>query len=300
VTESTETPPRPSADAPPVSRRFIVAARLALLLLGAGALTAAVLIAARGGGAADSGVYYACPMHLGVRDSAPGQCPICRMALESAGRDVAASAMRSAGRLDTTAMENVRKHRIIDFVHQRTLLFDARELRAPAWVENDGTVAAVFYIDQIAALAADEPASFSPTQAPQARVAMRRTADPPVRWDQSTSRIRFRLDAARASVRLQPGQVGWVEAARKSRAVLAVPASAVLQSPEGPYVLAAVGNAKFEKRPIEIGETFQKQGFAVVLSGLRANDRVVSKATFFLDADRRLGLQTREEDWVAP
>lgn len=300
MTESTETPPRPSSDAPPVSRRFIVAARIVLLLLGAGALTAAVLIAVHGPGAADSGVYYACPMHLEVRASASGQCPICRMALERAGRDSAASSMHPAKMADTTAMENVRKHRIIDFVYQRTLLFDARELRAPAWVENDGTVTALFYIDQIAALAADEPASFSPTQAPEIAVHMRRTADPPVRWDRSTSRIRFRLHAAGASARLRPGEVGWLEAARKSRAVLAVPASAVLQSPEGPYVLAAVGNYKFEKRPIEIGETFQKQGFAVVLSGLRANDRVVSRATFFLDADRRLGLQTREEDWVAP
>jgi hypothetical protein len=43
----------------------------------------------------------------------------------------------------------------------------------------------------------------------------------------------------------------------------------------------------FAKRPIEIGETFLRQGFAVVLSGLRVNERVVGRATFFLEADRR-------------
>jgi hypothetical protein len=50
----------------------------------------------------------------------------------------------------------------------------------------------------------------------------------------------------------------------------------------------------FEKRPIEIGETFVKDGFAVVLSGLRVHDLVVSRASFFLDADRRLGMATKE------
>ena len=88
---------------------------------------------------------------------------------------------------------------------------------------------------------------------------------------------------------LPPGQVGWLKLASKSRAVLGVPVSAVLQSPEGPYVLAWKPGAQFEKRPIEIGETFSRQGFAVVLSGLRPSERVVSRATFFLDADRRLG-----------
>ena len=64
--------------------------------------------------------------------------------------------------------------------------------------------------------------------------------------------------------------------------------------------VGATGNYEFQKRPIRIGETFQKQGFAVVLSGLQVHDRVVSRATFFLDADRRLGVQAGEEGWAAP
>src|SRR4029077_20541603 len=93
----------------------------------------------------------------------------------------------------------------------------------------------------------------------------------------------------RAAGPLQPGQVGWLEMAPRPRQVLTVPVSAVVQSPEGPYVLASLGGFKFEKRPIEIGETFLKEGFAVVLSGLHVNERVVARATFFLDAERRLG-----------
>ncbi len=92
----------------------------------------------------------------------------------------------------------------------------------------------------------------------------------------------------------QVGEAGWLELAPRAREVLAVPASAIVQSPGGPYVLAWVKDFTFEKRPIEIGETFSKQGFAVVLSGLRVNERVVSRATFFLEADRRLGSRAEE------
>ena len=245
-------------------------------------------------------------MHPDVRAPAPGQCPICRMALETLARDPAAKSTpqsQTAGMSDMTAVDNVRRHGIITFVRKRSLLFDTRELRGPAWIDRDGVITAVFYNDQITAIATGDRGSFSPTQAPQVAFAVRRTEDAAVLWDRSTSRIRFRPDAvrtARAPAPLQPGQVGWLELPRKPREVLAVPASAIVRSPEGPYVLAEVGPYRFEKRPIEIGETFLKHGFAVVLSGLRAHERVVSRATFFLDADRRLGMQAGDEEWVAP
>jgi len=103
--------------------------------------------------------------------------------------------------------------------------------------------------------------------------------------------IRFRVDdngSTKGGSSIQAGQVGWLRIADKARAVLGISESAVLQAPEGPYVLALAGGERFEKRPIEIGETFARQGFAVVLSGLRANELVVSRATFFVDAERRL------------
>jgi hypothetical protein len=177
-----------------------------------------------------------------------------------------------------------------------------RELRGPASVGGDGTITAVLYDDQIAALAVDEPGTFTPTQAPGLSHAIRRTGDPVVRWDRSTSQVRFRVEAGANRTVPPPraGQIGWVELERKRRDVLTVPASAIVQSPEGPYVLAALGGGRFEKRRIEIGETFLKQGFAVVLSGLRNQERVVSKATFFVDADRRLGAPADEAGLVGP
>jgi hypothetical protein len=309
VSDANETPKRPPRKAPTLSRTAVVAFRLALLLLAAGAVTAALVISARDTPGTQSGARYVCPMHPEVSSAVPGQCPICRMALELVDRGHGAGSSERGdmpGMADMTAVENIRKHKIIDFVRTRSLLFELRELRGAAWVDADRTISAVFYDDQIDALAADDQGTFTLTRAPQVTFTVRRTDAPPERWDRSTSRIHFRLDAgagARAGATtnpLGPGQVGWVELARRPREVLAVPASAVLQSPEGPYVLVPGQGVGFEKRPIEIGETFLKQGFAVVLSGLHAHDRVVSKATFFVDSDRRLGAHTVETEWATP
>ena len=270
---------------------MIVALRLLLLALAAAALTAAVAIGLNGREAAEAtaAVRYACPMHPEVRAGAPGECPICRMALERVGR-VAPATMRAAAveSADFAAVENVRRHNIVDFVRYRSLLVPLRELRGPASVERNGEVTALFYDDEIAALEEDETATFTPTAAPDVQVVLRRVAGAPERWDRSTARIRFRPVAGHSGRHLSANDVGWVELAPRPRQVLNVPASAVVQSPEGPYVLAWTGTGfNFEKRPIEIGETFLKQGLTAVLSGLRANERVVGRATFFLEADRR-------------
>jgi hypothetical protein len=224
------------------------------------------------------------------------------MALEPGGRTVLTSAAGGhasmLGMTDFTAVENVRKHKILDVVRIQALLANVRELRGPASVEPDrDSLVALFYRDQIAALAPDEPGVFSPTQHPESQFPVRRIAEPPLPApgeDPSMARIRFRADAGipahnmPGAARLPAGQVGWVQLGYKARDVLTVPAAAVLHSPEGPYVLASIGGFRFEKRPIQIGETFLKQGFAVVLSGLRAQERVVSRAAFFMDAERRL------------
>lgn len=299
------TPREIGPERPTVSRSFIVASRILLLLIAAGALVAAVVVTARDRRVGNSDAHYACPMHPEVRAPQPGQCPICGMALEPLRGDPTTPMpnRETLGMAEMAAVENVRKHNIIDFVRKRSLLFNERELRGPACVESDGVITAVLYNDQIDALAADESGSFALAEAPKITFPVRRTADPWTGWDRSTSRLRFRLDAggaARAGDSLQPGQVGWLELAPRPRQVLTVPTSAVLQSPDGPYVLVSVGGFRFEKRSIEIGETFLKEGFAVVLSGLHVNERVVARATFFLDADRRLGSQAGEVGWVTP
>jgi hypothetical protein len=278
------------------SRPFIVAIRLILLLLASGAMALGWAIAFRD--RSPSGTRYVCPMHLEVVAREPGICPICRMALEQ--RTDSATAADSPGAStndEVEAVENVRKHNVIDFVRRRSLLPHTRELRGGAWIEDDGSISAVLYRDQVDVIAAGEQGTFSLTRVPSVAVPVRRTSDAPVVWDASTSRIRFRPENAKGKTPspLHPGDVGWLEVAPLPRDVLAVPASAVLQSPEGPYVLAWTGMGyQFDKRSVEIGETFAKHGFAVVLSGLRANERVVARAAFFLDAERRMAGRMNE------
>ena len=267
---------------------MIIAVRLALLGLACAAVIAAAAIGLRGRGGGAPAVHYACPMHPEVRTAAAGECPICKMALERVGGGGGRN--NAAESADLAAVENIRKHNIIDFVRLRSLPVPARELRGPALVDGDGALTAMFYADELAALDEGERGTFTPADAPGVTLAVRRLGGAPAKWDRSTARIRFELLPTRTHglESIAPGRVGWVELAPRARQVLAVPASAVVQSPEGPYVLAWTGAGfEFAKRPIELGETFLKQGFAVVLSGLRVNQRVVGRATFFLEADRR-------------
>ncbi|HLK88747.1 MAG TPA: heavy metal-binding domain-containing protein [Polyangia bacterium] len=275
---------------------MIVLVRALLLALAAAALAAAVAIGVRGHETAAA--VYACPMHPEVRGGNPGECPICRMALERIGRPaVPAGRAGAAEAADLAAVENVRRHNIVDFVRLRSLLVPSRELRGPATVGGDGVVTALFYDDALATLAPDETGVFTRADAPTQNVAVVRLAGTPVRWDRSTSKIQFRVTSTGPRGAAPTGAVGWVELEARPRQVLAVPASAVLQAPEGPYVLAWTGSGfNFQKRPIEIGETFLKDGFAVVLSGLRANERVVGRATFFLEADRRAGARLADTE----
>jgi hypothetical protein len=229
-------------------------------------------------------------MHPDVVAAAPGECPICRMALEPVRSDAPAmDPMRGEMGSDANwrAVENVRRHDVVDLVRTRSLLFDLREMRGPASMDDDGRVSAIFYNDQIAALDADETGTFSPTAEPKATVAVRRVPGEASAWDTSTSRIRFEVRPAGSARAPLAGTVGWVELGRKQRQVLTVPASAVLQSKEGPYVLTLADGLHIKKQPIEIGETFSGLGVSVVLSGLRPADRVIARATFFLDAERR-------------
>jgi hypothetical protein len=185
----------------------------------------------------------------------------------------------------------------------RALPIEVRELRGAAWVEPDSEISAVFYQDQADVISAEDTATFTPTQTPGLSFAVRLTAEPKAVWDRSTARLRFELKApasGKGASTLSPGRVGWLEVQRKPRTVLTVPDGAILQSPEGPYVLRSIGGFNFEKRRIEIAETFSKQGVAVVLSGLAPQDRVVARASFFLDADRRLQDATGEKDWGTP
>ena len=257
--------------------RWPLVARVVLL---GGALAAAVFaglgLRSQGPG---PGPQYVCPMHPDVRRSGPGDCPLCGMALVAA---VAPAVERfpAAGPAPELPPGTV------EIARRRTL----GERRAvPAWVEAGGKLQVPVPEDAVDELPAGASAAFQPggglmaVSAMSPATAVRRTAEPAVRWDAELWKVSF--ETARPSA-LAAGQVGWVSLQARPRAALLLPSSAVLRSEDGPYVLVvARGGAGFAPRPVRLGEA--PDGQVAVVSGVEERDRVVVRGAFFLDADRR-------------
>jgi Cu(I)/Ag(I) efflux system membrane fusion protein len=68
--------------------------------------------------------------------------------------------------------------------------------------------------------------------------------------------------------------------------VLAVPASAVIDSGSRQVVLIARGEGRFEPRPVRLGR--RDDGHAEVLDGLGVDEEIVTSATFLIDAESNL------------
>jgi len=271
-----------------VASPLVVVGRVMLLLLAVFAVVSAFVLSRGHDRAASSFAGpYSCPMHPEVTSRAPGECPVCRMALERVSGSKRDAAESVAGSVDYSFPESANQpnYKLIASAERRVF---ARVVRAPAWVEAGGRVAAILYENELTGLDPGEHGQFFRAAAPAEGVGVHRTAEPPARWDPSTSRVLFRVDPG-APV-LEPGEVGWVQLAARSQELLAVPASAVLVSPQGPYVLVAAPDGRtFTKRSLEIGQVLA--GFAVVMSGLREEERVVVGNVFFLNAERRLSEQ---------
>ena len=267
------------------SGALVIAGRLLLLLIAALALVSAFALArARDRDLAraeeSSTERYVCPMHPEVVSRVPGECPICRMALERAG--ATGKGPRAAAR---SGVVEVARRRVV-----------TQLVRAPAWLA-DTAVTAVLHKDDLVGLAAGERALFLGTTAPGAATPVHLSPDPPSPWDGSTVQVHFQIDRRVPTTKKE--DTGWLELAPRPRELLVVPSSAVLYSGEGAYVLAAPPNShRFTRRPVDIGRILDsgyaaglssdRFGAIVVLSGLEEGEQVVVGDAFFLDAERRL------------
>jgi Cu(I)/Ag(I) efflux system membrane fusion protein len=99
-----------------------------------------------------------------------------------------------------------------------------------------------------------------------------------------TGRVRFRVD--NKQLNLRPGQFGVVEIAGRRAEALTIPMDAVIDTGRSVYVFIAGEGGRFEARNVELGE--QIGGRFVVRSGVAEGERVVSGATFLIDAESRL------------
>ena len=277
---------------------FVLLGRLLLLLVAAVALVSGVVLARAHDRAITGSVdRYVCPMHPQVVSGAPGDCPICGMALvrvtEFARGPVSMTA-RSSG-----------------VAHAERRVF-AEQVRAAAWLGTDGVGTAVLYDDDLVGLEADEHALFFGGGAPNMGIDAHLLPEPPSAVDSSTVKVRFRLDADAGAVAPPrgPRDVGSLQIPLRPRELLVVPSSAVLYSADGPYVLAAPrGDDTFTKRRVEIGRILDsgyvggragEVGAIVISSGLGEGEAVIAANTFFLDAERRLRAARGTAEAVTP
>lgn len=242
------------------------------LIVFAGAAAAAVYAVARpvGREVRAEADRYRCPMHPDVDSNAPATCPICGMAL------VLDVAVHGADPTTTTAPAPVVR------VGRQSF---SEAVRAPAWVDANGLVAALVYRDDLAGLGPDVPAVLYPASAPSRGVAVALTAEPATAWDAATAYVHFRVAAA-TEPPLPAGDHGLVIIAARPHELQVVPANAVLQAAEGPYVLALDPvHRRLVPRMIQTGRTHH--GFTAVLSGLADGDSVVATGAFLVDVDAR-------------
>ena len=271
----------PTGDTRVVTR--VLATRLLLVAIAAGGLVVAVVARRVGSNpaaaVASAQPSFVCPMHPEVTSSSPGDCPICRMALEPIANT--ASTEPAALHLATVAKEL----RAFDAVSRVKRFDTSQEMRFHAWAQSRDAGIALMHIDQAKLLVPGEEGQFSPLAPPGADSRVRVGDERPEPWDESTVRVWFH---AAPGVTLPANGTGSVKFATRLRHDLVIREGAVLRSPDGPYVLVATDDRHtLTKRRIEVGSIVY--GYASVISGLKEDEWVVALHAFPLDTARRLG-----------
>jgi hypothetical protein len=165
------------------------------------------------------------------------------------------------------------------------------DMRAWAWAESRDVGVALYPRDQAEILKPGEEGLFEPESGPRGPnphgIKVHLVDQAPEPWDAATALVRFRLDG-HAGAELLAKEIGSVKFATRLRNGLVVRESAIIQSPEGPYVLMASADRRtFTKRPVQVGTTLYD--YADVVAGAHEDEYAVAQHAFALDAERRFG-----------
>ncbi|MFP5277905.1 MAG: FixH family protein [Acidobacteriota bacterium] len=114
--------------------------------------------------------------------------------------------------------------------------------------------------------------------------------------DATTRTVRVRLVFANRGLVLKPGMFVNVKIAEELGRQLVVPASAVLQSGQRAVAFIDHGQGNLEPRVVTTGP--QIDDSIVILSGLKAGDRVVTSANFLIDSEAQL--QSAMQNFAPP
>lgn len=104
--------------------------------------------------------------------------------------------------------------------------------------------------------------------------------------DSTTRTLRVRADFANPGFTLKPDMYANAELKIDYGQRLAIPQEAVLDSGTEQLVFVALDGGYFEPRRVEIGDRVDNQ--VIVLSGLKAGERIVTSGNFMIDSESRL------------
>jgi RND family efflux transporter MFP subunit len=107
---------------------------------------------------------------------------------------------------------------------------------------------------------------------------------PEVKADTRTGTAR--LEFANPELKLKPGMFVNVELHKSFGRQLTVPVDALLDSGTRQVVFVDLGQGAFAAREVTVGE--RTQDYAAILNGLRAGERVVTRANFLIDSESNL------------
>lgn len=98
--------------------------------------------------------------------------------------------------------------------------------------------------------------------------------------DEDTRSVQVLIAVPNSAHTLKPGMYATVSFRDQPTTALLIPATALLQASETPYVFVAAAPGKYIKRPVTTGATTNNQ--VVVTAGLQAGDRIVTTGGFYL------------------
>jgi Cu(I)/Ag(I) efflux system membrane fusion protein len=97
---------------------------------------------------------------------------------------------------------------------------------------------------------------------------------------------RLRIEVANPDGLLRAEMAATVEIEAPLAVAVAVPESAIIDSGKRQVVLVERGEGRYEPRPVKLGA--RVPGYVQVLDGVKAGERVVTSATFLIDAESNL------------
>ena len=104
--------------------------------------------------------------------------------------------------------------------------------------------------------------------------------------DEQTRTAKIRIQFANRGGRLKPGMFAEVVLTGAEAAALTVPTDAVLQAGADQLVFVALGEGRFEPRPVKVGRRTRDE--IEITGGLKEGEQVATGAAFFLDSESQL------------